>query len=82
MSDPSKSPEPLPIWFFVGVILLVYGLLLMASDFLYGVGSTVLASTRPCLWWGGVTALCGAVFLGVGLRVHAADKASRKEEQS
>jgi hypothetical protein len=74
MDEPTRSassPEPLPIWFFVGMILLVYGLIILGSGlFSTPPRPTVLAETRPALWWGGLTALAGAVFLAIGLRAR------------
>lgn len=63
-----KQSEPLPIWFFVGLILVVYGVLLVGSGFLTSERQTVLAELRPGIWWGALTALCGGVFLFIGLR--------------
>ena len=68
MEKPQPSAEPLPIWFFVGLILLVYGLLLIVADFLPQSRQTVLADTHPALWWGAITTVGGAVFLAIGLR--------------
>jgi drug/metabolite transporter (DMT)-like permease len=65
--EPSKS-EPLSIWFFVGVILSIYGVLVVLSDFLPHERATVLAQIRPALWWGAITTVCGAVFLAIGVR--------------
>jgi drug/metabolite transporter (DMT)-like permease len=63
-SEPSR--EPLPIWFFVGVILLVYGVLVIAGGTLGPVRPTVLAETKPALWWGAILCVFGAVFTAVG----------------
>jgi len=60
--------EPLPIWFFVGVILAVYGVLVILAGLIYPTASTVLAHTRPALWWGAVMIVAGALFLFIGLR--------------
>lgn len=62
--------EPLPIWFFVGLILLVYGALVLVAAVLHPQGATVLASLRPGLWWGAIMMVSGALFLGIGLHVH------------
>jgi hypothetical protein len=62
------AAEPLPIWFFVGLILLIYGLIIVASGFLSAPRPTVLAHTRPALWWGAVTTAAGVLFLIIGLR--------------
>jgi hypothetical protein len=57
----------LPIWFWVGLILTVYGIIVTALG-LAGLGgerpATVLAELHPGLWWGGLM-LAG----GLGLLV-------------
>ena len=65
---PEDNRDPLPIWFFVGLILLVYGLLVVGSGVFGEATQTVLAETRPALWWGCVIVVAGAAFLGIGLR--------------
>ncbi|MBI5533322.1 MAG: hypothetical protein HY898_11435 [Deltaproteobacteria bacterium] len=70
-----QGPEPLPIWFFVGLILTVYGVLVVIAGLVYTQAATVLASTRPGLWWGAVIIVAGAVFLAIGLHVHRASNA-------
>jgi hypothetical protein len=69
-AEPPKTTEaePLPIWFFVGMILLIYGLIVVGSGLFSAPRATVLAQTRPALWWGGITAFAGVVFLLIGLR--------------
>jgi hypothetical protein len=68
--DDAAGAEPLPIWFFVGVILLVYGLLVLAAHFLAAPRETVLASTKPALWWGAVIVVAGGILLGIGLKAR------------
>ncbi|MCU0692460.1 MAG: hypothetical protein MUF54_13750 [Polyangiaceae bacterium] len=68
MDNNRNNAEPLSIWFFVGLILLVYGLLLVLADFLPQPRSTVLADIHPALWWGAITSIAGGVFLAIGLR--------------
>lgn len=68
MTTESAKKEPLSIWFFVGVILTTYGLLVVLSAFLPTERVTVLAQLRPALWWGAITTVCGAVFLAIGVR--------------
>ena len=67
MTENDKA-EPLPIWFFVGMILLVYGAIVFCAGLIGDPRPTVLKELRPALWWGGVMLLGGAVFLGIGLR--------------
>ena len=63
----AREAEPLPIWFFVGVILLVYGVLVLAGNFVGEPRQTVLAETRPGLWWGAIMVVAGGVFTALGL---------------
>ena len=65
--DPTPRPrEPLPIWFFVGVILSVYGVLVMVGGMQTQTRPTVLSETRPALWWGAILCVFGAVFTTIG----------------
>ncbi|MGI5863633.1 MAG: hypothetical protein ACOX6T_16470 [Myxococcales bacterium] len=66
--------EPLPIWFFVGLILLVYGVIIVGSGLFSKARPTVLAETRPALWWGGIMSAVGAVFLAAGWKIHRSHK--------
>lgn len=55
----------IPVWFFVGVILFLYGLLILGSG-IYQVShppATVLAHLRPALWWGGLLAIIGVIYI-------------------
>lgn len=55
----------IPVWFFVGVILLIYGVLILATG-IYGVfhpPSTVLAHLHAGVWWGGLLVIVGAVYV-------------------
>ena len=66
----SSSPEPLPIWFFVGLILLIYGAIILVAGLVGDTRPTKLAELRPALWWGGIMLLAGAILLAVGWRVR------------
>ncbi len=69
MSEPQQDPaEPLPIWFFVGLILSVYGVLVTGAGLLSQERTTVLAETRPGLWWGLLMLFSGGVFVWIGWR--------------
>jgi hypothetical protein len=74
MTDVEKkadaAAEPLPIWFFVGLILLVYGLLVLVGNFTGTPRVSVLSETKPGLWWGAIITLAGGVFLGIGLKAR------------
>jgi hypothetical protein len=64
------TPEPLPIWFFVGVILLAYGLIVLVAGLVGDSRPTVLSELRPALWWGGVMIFFGLLFTAAGLCGH------------
>jgi uncharacterized membrane protein len=64
------AAQPLPIWFFVGLILLVYGVLVLAGAAFGKSHPTVLAEIKPGLWWGAIITVVGAVFLAIGIKVR------------
>ncbi|HOX43575.1 MAG TPA: hypothetical protein PK668_08255 [Myxococcota bacterium] len=76
MSEPTRTPEPLPIWFFVGVILATYGLIVLVAGLLGDPRPTVLQELRPNLWWGGIMIFSGAVFTLIGLVAHRRARAA------
>ena len=61
----SEKHHIIPVWFFVGVLLLTYGVLIFAS----GVAEwqspppTVLAEYHAPVWWGGLMVLLGAGYV-------------------
>lgn len=56
-----------PIWYFVGILLLVIGVLVLGAgllDLAAGVTPrTVLADLHPRIWWGAIMTVAGALFL-------------------
>jgi hypothetical protein len=65
MTHPEANMKP--IWWFVGLMLLAMGAVVLAAG-LYLLAypparATVLAGLRPNLWWGGVLMLAGAIFV-------------------
>jgi len=65
-SKPGKH-HMIPVWFFVGVILLIYGIIILGEG-IYEFSSpppTVLANTHPAVWWGGLLVVIGAVYVYV-----------------
>jgi hypothetical protein len=54
----------IPVWFFVGVLLLIYGILI----FIQGVvewsnpPNTVLSNLHPTFWWSLILIVLGALF--------------------
>jgi hypothetical protein len=55
-----------PIWYFVGLFLLITGVIVTGSgvyDYLYPpVQKTVLAELHPGIWWGCIIVVAGALF--------------------
>jgi hypothetical protein len=54
------------IWYFIGILLLVYGVLIFATG-IYEVfrppaREVVLASLRPAIWWGALLIVVGAFY--------------------
>ncbi len=59
-------PGMLSIWFFIGVLLLVYGILILGSG-LYELGNppehpVVLANLHAGIWWGALLAILGLIY--------------------
>jgi hypothetical protein len=68
----SVQGEPRSIWFFVGLILSVYGVIVLLMGLFGTQANTVLAETRPAIWWGAIMAVFGIIFLYVGRRADSA----------
>ena len=54
----------IPVWFFVGVILFVYGLIILGAG-IYEYSNppgTVLANLHPALWWGALLSIIGGIY--------------------
>lgn len=55
------------IWYFVGLILVVMGLIVLLAGFMLYFNPpakiTVLASTHPNFWWGGIMVAFGGLFI-------------------
>jgi hypothetical protein len=65
----SESHGMVPVWFFVGVILLIYGVVILATG-LYEFShppATVLAYLHPAIWWGALLTVVGGVYVYVYL---------------
>ena len=59
-----KQHRVIPVWFFVGLLLAIYGVLICAS----GIAEwsqpahTVLAELHAAVWWGALLAVIGVVY--------------------
>jgi len=75
MSDKNTTPvqetEPRSIWYFVGLILSIYGAIILLMGLFGTQANTVLAETRPAIWWGAIMTVFGVIFLYVGRRAEA-----------
>jgi len=61
----SEGHRIVPVWFFVGMILLIYGALILATG-LYEFShppATVLSHLRPAIWWGALLIIVGGVYV-------------------
>jgi hypothetical protein len=69
----SETKKMKPIWYFVGLMLLAMGAVVIASGIYHylnpGTTKTVLADLHPDLWWGAVMIVAGAIFLLVNRKV-------------
>ena len=56
-----------PIWYFVGIILAVMGLVLfvngIVSLFSPAEKETVLGYLHPTIWWGGLMIIVGLIYI-------------------
>ena len=61
--DPSTE-QPLSLWFFVGILMLASGLIILAEgiyEFSHP-ATTILANLHPAFWWGMLMTLFGAFY--------------------
>jgi len=61
----SEKRQMIPVWFFVGVTLLVYGVLILATG-IYEFShppATILANLHPALWWGALLVVVGGIYV-------------------
>ncbi len=63
----SEHKKPVAIWFFIGVLLAVYGVLILGSglyDLVAGVRrDTVLANLHIGVWWGALLIAVGLIYV-------------------
>lgn len=61
----ARKPHFIPVWFFVGVLLAIYGVLIFASglaEWSHPPG-LVLAELHAPVWWGGLLAVIGVIYV-------------------
>jgi uncharacterized membrane protein YdbT with pleckstrin-like domain len=60
----STEPKKMkPIWYLVGLVLLVMGLIIVAAGIFSGAQAAVLGHLHTNLWWGLVMIGTGLIFL-------------------
>ena len=61
----SEERHMIPVWFFVGVLILIYGILIFISglDEWSHPPNTVLANLHAPVWWGGLMIVMGGLFV-------------------
>ena len=59
-----QKPLMIPVWFFVGVLLAIYGVLIAASGLANWSqpSTTVLAELRAPVWWGALLTVIGLIY--------------------
>jgi hypothetical protein len=57
----------IPVWFFVGVLLLVYGVMIFFSGVVEWSHppNTVLAELHAPVWWGGLLIVLGGTYCAI-----------------
>ncbi|PYT12831.1 MAG: hypothetical protein DMG59_22310 [Acidobacteria bacterium] len=61
----SEKHHIIPVWFFVGLMFLIYGILIFASGLAEWANppETVLAELHAPVWWGALLILIGAGYV-------------------
>ena len=62
----SEKHSIIPVWFFVGVLFLVYGVLILGSGLAEWSHppNTVLSELHAPVWWGALLIVLGVVYCG------------------
>jgi hypothetical protein len=60
----SEEHHMIPVWFFVGVLLFIYGILILIQGVVEWSHppDTVLSSLHPTVWWSFILIILGAIF--------------------
>ncbi len=69
-----SETKMLSIWFFVGLMLTVLGVIITLTGVYYifspDSNTAVLAHLNPSLWWGIIILVAGLLFLIPAIRIH------------
>ncbi len=62
-----SEKQPLPIWFFIGLLLLLYGILILIAGIMQfsHPPATVLAQLHPTFWGGVVLTVLGGAYVWI-----------------
>jgi FtsH-binding integral membrane protein len=65
MDDKPAKHHMLPVWFFIGLTLFLYGLIIAVTGIyeLSDLPSTVLANLHAPIWWGAIMAVFGGFYV-------------------
>ena len=60
----SEKHHIIPVWFFVGLLLLIYGVMILVSGLVEwsSPSSIVLAELHAPVWWGALLTVLGIVY--------------------
>ena len=60
----SEKHHIIPVWFFVGLMFLIYGILIFASGLAEWANppETVLAELHAPVWWGALLIVLGVIY--------------------
>ena len=60
-----SKPQIIPVWFFVGLLLSIYGVLILASGLAEwsAPSKTVLGEYHAPVWWGALMTVVGALYV-------------------
>ncbi len=63
----TEDHHMLPVWFFIGVILLIYGVIILVTGICeYSRPSTtVLGNLHPDIWWGILLTVIGGGYVWI-----------------
>ena len=69
----NQNGKPIiPIWLFIGLLLIVYGVLIMGEGmwelFVPPAHTVALAELRAGIWWGALMLILGGIFVGKNSR--------------
>lgn len=64
MTEHTDGDRLIPVWFFVGALLAIYGLLILVSGLLEWSSppNTVLANLHAPVWWGVLLLVAGGAY--------------------